>query len=71
MSSSLIEIAALVLVGALWGCTNPLLRAGSLEAAKGQQQHQDEQPAKDSSSSWAFQLRKFRHVRVWLIMTGE
>jgi len=70
MPSSIIEIAALVLVGAFWGCTNPLLRKGSLEASSSedvqQQQHQKPDASPATPSSWANQLRKFRHVRVWL-----
>ena len=67
MPSSIAEIAALVLVGAFWGCTNPLLRQGSLGASSSSSngQHQ-EQPQDNAVSSWTYyQLRKFRHVRVW------
>ena len=62
MPTSIVDIAALVLVGAFWGCTNPLLRQGSL-ATTAATSSVPEQP---SPSSWTQQLRKFRHVRVWL-----
>jgi len=74
MPSSIIDIAALVLVGGFWGCTNPLLRQGSLEAAASE--HQQQRKQADASTtlsgtayttmSWTQQLRKFRHIRVWL-----
>jgi multidrug transporter EmrE-like cation transporter len=60
---SITEIASLVLVGAFWGCTNPLLRKGSTEVAV-----TDAEQEKESSliKSLTKQLAKFRHVSVWL-----
>lgn len=48
------EILSLVLVGAFWGCTNPLMRQGSQDVSLAKQQ---------SSASW---LSKWLSVRVWL-----
>lgn len=48
----------MVLVGALWGCTNPLLRKGSLEA-----QHHDR--SRNTSIVNDF-LKTFLNVKVWL-----
>ena len=64
---SLTETASLVLVGAFWGCTNPLLRKGSTEVSTSGDNHQTEKSA-DSSliKSLTKQLAKFRHVSVWL-----
>ena len=59
MPTSVADIAALVLVGAFWGCTNPLLRQGSLAAAAGG-------PDPTTPTCWTHQLRKLRNVRVWL-----
>jgi drug/metabolite transporter (DMT)-like permease len=68
---SLIELASLVLVGAFWGCTNPLLRKGSTtvdvaatstnKAAAGANER-----SKSSGLSLVNQLGKFRYVSVWL-----
>lgn len=76
MPTSIIDIAALILVGAFWGCTNPLLRQGSLKAAESEQQkppvdtpstsNAATAAADATTTSWTKQLRKFRHVRVWL-----
>lgn len=66
---SMAEIASLVLVGAFWGCTNPLLHKGSSEVAAAAPTKQAEaSPAASSSThaSWWQQLAKFRYVSVWL-----
>lgn len=59
MPTSVTDIAALVVVGALWGCTNPLLRQGSLAAAAGG-------PDPTTTTFWTHQLRKLRNCRVWM-----
>ena len=59
MPTSVADITAVVLVGAFWGCTNPLLRQGSLAAAA-------VGPDTTTPNSWTHQLRKLRHVRVWM-----
>lgn len=51
------EILSLVLVGAFWGCTNPLMRQGSQEISLSKQQQQS------SKRSW---LAKWLSVRIWL-----
>lgn len=57
------EMISLILVGAFWGCTNPLLRKGSME-----EQHPSASDDKESSffSTLKVTLSKFRKVRVWL-----
>ena len=47
------ELGSMLLVGALWGCTNPLLRQGSLSVKQQQQQ--------DTSN-----LTRLLNLRVWL-----
>lgn len=61
---SITETASLVLVGAFWGCTNPLLRKGSTEV----QATSDAETASSSSliQSLIKQVAKFRHISVWL-----
>jgi drug/metabolite transporter (DMT)-like permease len=61
---TLLETLSMILVGALWGCTNPLLRQGALdaEAVKG---------TEEATTTGFFRsilafLGKLRHVRVWL-----
>lgn len=57
------EICSLVLVGAFWGCTNPLLRKGSSFV------DQDKNQSRDESSfvaSIKASLTKFLQWRVWL-----
>ena len=48
------ELGSMLLVGALWGCTNPLLRQGSLSVKKQQQQ--------DKSTT----LTRLLNLRLWL-----
>ena len=48
------EILSLVLVGAFWGCTNPLMRQGSQDVSLVNQQQQSSR------------LSKWLNVRVWL-----
>ena len=56
------EMVSLVLVGAFWGCTNPMLRKGALE------EHPSTTDDKESSllSFLIVTLSKFRRIRVWL-----
>ena len=51
------DSASMILVGALWGCTNPLLRKGAEEVEKNQ-------PA--NASSLKVVLMTFLNLRVWL-----
>ena len=55
------DLASMVLVGALWGCTNPILRQGSVEAEK-QQSVSSRRPRSFLKSS----LLAFLNFRVWL-----
>lgn len=56
------EMVSLVLVGAFWGFTNPMLRKGALE------EHPCTSDDKESSllSFLIVTLSKFRRIRVWL-----
>jgi hypothetical protein len=72
---SVTEIICLVLVGAFWGCTNPLLRKGSTEAASSVTDDSGSSRDDDSKEQRCFlssaqtvktQLSKFRNVKVWL-----
>ena len=49
------DLASMILVGALWGCTNPLLRKGSVETNAGK-----------SESFLKSTLSSFLNARVWL-----
>lgn len=63
------DIASLVLVGAFWGCTNPLLRQGSTKVASSTHTSNLPNELSDSHSIVGFvstQLSAFRHVSVWL-----
>lgn len=51
------DSASMILVGALWGCTNPLLRKGAVEV-------QPHQPT--NASSLKVVLMTFLNLRVWL-----
>lgn len=57
-----LKILCLILVGALWGCTNPLLRQGAVDAATADK--------KNHQANARSQLRSFfhqlLHIRVWL-----
>ena len=55
------DLASMVLVGALWGCTNPILRQGSVEAEK-QRSARSSSPKSFLQSS----LMAFLNFRVWL-----
>ena len=58
-------LLAFIAVGALWGCTNPLLNAGS----KGVEDHGKNEPALSSSSSQPHQnrIRALIAEIVWLV----
>jgi drug/metabolite transporter (DMT)-like permease len=63
------EIVSLVLVGACWGCTNPLLRKGSSVECKNTPKNDNDTSNKESGSflsSIKESLSKFRRWRVWL-----
>ena len=54
----------MILVGALWGCTNPLLRQGSLADDEGMKpEDETDQSVAGSSSLWST-FKKFRNYRV-------
>jgi Putative transmembrane family 234 len=62
-----------VLVGALWGCTNPLLRRGSIDVAASESETRTIRPTQSSNATKSLSsqgvlssLRRFRNVKVWL-----
>jgi hypothetical protein len=59
----LTNLASMVLVGALWGCTNPLLRKGAVESAASSNNRYH-----DSSNDSVLRstLRLFLNAKVWL-----
>lgn len=56
------DILSMILVGALWGCTNPLLRKGSVEG----QTNEDTTTPLRHSSFLKRSLTTFFKFRVWL-----
>jgi uncharacterized membrane protein len=57
----------MVLVGALWGCTNPLLRRGSSQAGSAMKQEVNaDKSNSETTSAIQSTLSKFRQVSVWL-----
>mmetsp|Transcript_28552 Transcript_28552/g.77267 ORF Transcript_28552/g.77267 Transcript_28552/m.77267 type:complete len:142 (-) Transcript_28552:896-1321(-) len=69
MSLLSLDFLSMLVVGALWGCTNPLLRKGSAEvelsslsrpnASKGRNHH-------EQSSFLSSSLESFLNIKVWL-----
>jgi drug/metabolite transporter (DMT)-like permease len=55
-----LDILSLLLVGALWGCTNPLLRKGATEISSNKDANSNDQNGILRS------LRNFQHFRVWV-----
>jgi hypothetical protein len=53
---------AMIAVGAFWGCTNPLLRRGAVQADA----TSTKEPEANFLLSVLRSLKKFRHVEVWL-----
>lgn len=67
------EVASLVLVGAFWGCTNPLLRRGSVEVAAVESARKSHSRTEISAATKSLSaqgllssLSRFRNVKVWL-----
>ena len=62
----------MMIVGALWGCTNPLLRKGSVEvtppttASSSSSTHPNKKPKTEEISVLESFLKSFRNVQVWL-----
>lgn len=52
------DVVSLLLVGALWGCTNPMIRKGALEVAENMDPKNDQQ--------FLSAVKKFKNFRVWL-----
>jgi len=64
------DILALLLVGTLWGCTNPLLRKGATEAKQSNENAQEKGLSTINPSSFtrtvSLVLNRFRSFSVWL-----
>lgn len=62
------DILSMLLVGALWGCTNPLLRKGSMETATNDASatNKNDKNKNKLSSSLSTLLRSFLRFQVWL-----
>ncbi len=62
---SVTEAISLILVGALWGCTNPFMRQGSIESksASNMSNKTEEQEATKSVLKSLFRLAR---IKVWL-----
>jgi drug/metabolite transporter (DMT)-like permease len=62
----IVDVVSLVLVGACWGCTNPILRASS--ATNPTATTTDAAPDKNATftQSVILSLSKFRRISVWL-----
>ena len=65
------DVLSAVLVGAVWGCTNPFLRKGATNDENIGGQSMDGKPTDERSSqsenqSMVQSLLRFRRVRVWL-----
>lgn len=68
---NLLDLLLMALVGAFWGCTNPILRKGASEAKDAPKPTQGDSLKHDgNSNSLAAVLRAsaimFRNIRVWL-----
>jgi drug/metabolite transporter (DMT)-like permease len=61
----IVDVVSLVLVGACWGCTNPLLRASSSTKTATTTNAAPETNA-TFAQSVVSSLSKFRQIRVWL-----
>lgn len=62
-----LEVLSLILVGALWGCTNPLLRQGAVDAATAADNKTNNGAATTTTRSrLRFFFQQLFHVRVWL-----
>lgn len=67
-----LDFLSMIVVGALWGCTNPLLRKGSVEATSSSSSSPSTDPKnhisnKEASDSFlASFLKSFIDIKVWL-----
>jgi uncharacterized membrane protein len=53
-----LDVVSLLVVGALWGCTNPMIRKGALEVT--------ENVEKKNDQPFLSAVKKFKNYRVWL-----
>ena len=66
------DVLSAVLVGAVWGCTNPFLRKGATNdeniGGQSRDENSDKPTAEQSNQSHSMvqSLLRFRRVRVWL-----
>ena len=65
-----LDFLSMMLVGALWGCTNPLLRKGSVEATSSSSptngSNNRGNGSEENASLLASSLKSFIDIKVWL-----
>jgi Putative transmembrane family 234 len=72
MSRAWTEVISLFFVGALWGCTTPLIRKGALLQVQETNERDvsygplENNGIRDNFGVCVRQLKKFRYVQVWL-----
>ncbi len=59
---SVTEAISLILVGALWGCTNPFMRQGSIESKSSSNNTEEQEETKSVLKS----LFRLARIKVWL-----
>lgn len=60
------EAISLLLVGALWGCTNPFMRKGSIESKSSSTVTAQEEKEEETKSSVLRSVFRLAKIRVWL-----
>lgn len=66
MVMSVVDVLAFLLVGAFWGCTNPLIRKGSTEVGEANtKDHVEVKQQQQEFSLWAW-VGKLGRLGVWL-----
>ena len=59
---SVTEAISLILVGALWGCTNPFMRQGSIDSKSSSKNTEEQEETKSVLKS----LFRLARIKVWL-----
>ena len=60
------DFLSMILVGAFWGCTNPLLRKGTVEVTSSNDSENADQKSESEASFLASFLKAFLNIKVWL-----
>eukprot|EP00536_Pseudo-nitzschia_multiseries_P004488 jgi/Psemu1/285134/fgenesh1_pg.74_\ len=69
MNELSLDFLSMLVVGALWGCTNPLLRKGSAEvesSSTNPPETSEDRNSQHDSSFLASSLKSFLNIKVWL-----